>query len=169
MIPPLTHEGLLPPGRHPATFVELEQAFVVGAPNPVERARIYSGLQLYVALLRELLPNAALWINGGFTTHKSQVPADVDVAIAVPAAQVNALKPTEVIRFLQLLTLQHVTSASASSPRVQPMGGLIDAHLVDLSDPASMAVWDQTWSGVTDPVTKTLIPSKVKGYLEVQL
>jgi hypothetical protein len=163
-------EGLLPPGRHHASLSEVRDVFVTAAPNSAHRQRLLNALVLYIDLLKDVFPSGAVWLNGGFCTIKPQPPDDVDVAVAVQATIVNALPPNKLAKLPQLLTLQNATAPSlfaGTLPRVQPMGGLVDAFIVDLSDPASMNLWDQTWSAVKDPITKSIVPGKVKGYLEV--
>jgi hypothetical protein len=169
VIPSLGADARLPKGRHAASLAEVEEVFVVNAPNAQERARLFEVLGHYLAQLRNIFGSGVLWLDGGFVTHKTEVPDDIDLALALTAAEVNGLPAEQRIKLPQLLTLQgaSVPMFSGPIPRIQPMGGLIDAHVVDLSDPASIAVWHETWSRVTDPATKKVIPGAVKGYLEV--
>jgi hypothetical protein len=169
VIPTLDAGGRLPPGRHAATLAEVEDLFVANAPNVAERERLFQALGLYLAQVRDLFASGVIWLDGGFVTHKPEVPDDIDLALALTAAEVNALPPAQLVKMPQLLTLQGVPVPMFTGPipRIQPMGGLIDAHVVDLSDPASIAVWHDTWSRVMDAATKKVIPGLTKGYLEV--
>jgi len=174
--------GQLPPGRHPATWSELERTFVTSAPHPVERAKTYRALVAWASACRELLPSAKFWIDGGFVTHKATAPFDVDVVAVVPLAELKHVSdridaeavayasappgaplpkcPTQV-RFWGLWTLQGVTvnQPGAVVPRVQPYGGHIDAFFIVEENAAAKATWDGYWS--------MSVAHGPKGYLEV--
>ena len=83
-IPALTAEGHLPPGRHASDLAELKSVFVDQAPHREWRQGIYSALEAWLGLVLPYVPGALLWIDGGFVTHKSEAPKDVDVVV-IPA------------------------------------------------------------------------------------
>ncbi|MER5896960.1 hypothetical protein [Streptomyces sp. NPDC001876] len=170
LIPPLTSGGLLPVGRHLATLDELHDMFVIKAPHPEHRQRIFSALELYVSLARDLLPRATLWVDGGFCTYKPIPPKDVDLVLVVSAKVVRHFDQAEWTRMNQLLTLQQVSAGYPQivEHRVQPMGGLVDAFLAEEENPAELDLWDHQWSRVTDD-NGAVIDGAKKGYLEVEL
>jgi hypothetical protein len=168
VLPALTADGLLPPGIHSATLAEVEELFVNNAPHADHRRVIFSGLDLYMRVLTSKVPSGTMWLDGGFVTHKAQPPSDVDLALLIDGTTLGALTPEDWQVMFQLVTLQGVQSHAPAikSPRVQPMGGLIDAFMIEASDPAGRNLWEATWSRVMDE-HKRVIPGKVKGFVEV--
>jgi hypothetical protein len=78
-IPPFDEStGLLPPGDHEATLIEIEGRLCWN----YRRKEIYRGLE-YVA--GELVSHHVdkIWVDGSFVTRKER-PGDVDVAYEVP-------------------------------------------------------------------------------------
>lgn len=168
MLPSLTAENILPVGCHPATLDEVEELFVEQAPFPDERREIWAGFRLYLAQLSKLVPSATIWLDGGFVTHKTWAPADIDLAVLLDGSHLAAFTPEQWQKLAQLVTLQGVTAVTlaAATPRLQPMGGLIDAFVLDVSDRHARTFWEQAWSLVTDQ-TKAIVPGKYKGFVEV--
>lgn len=159
---PEMQADLLPPCVFPqpyqCTVAELHERFVKQAPFPEQRELLFDALRIYNTLVWRFFPQARLWINGGFVTHKRwAAPGDIDVAIIIRLEDYTALPEEAKAELNQLLTLQDV---SASSPdfahlrRLQPMGGMIDGFIgVDTGDPGhqpSLRAWFEQWSGVTD-------------------
>ncbi|MFC9019298.1 DUF6932 family protein, partial [Streptomyces albidoflavus] len=169
LIPPLTSGGMLPVGRHPATLEEIHDVFVARAPHPTHRQRLYSALELYVSLVRDLLPHATLWVDGGFCTHKAAPPADIDLVLFASRRLVQHFDQERWTRMNQLITLQHLTAMKPHTieQRVQPMGGLIDAFLAEEGNPDEIALWDHNWSLVK--IDGKIVDGERKGYLEVEL
>lgn len=159
--------GYLPPRQQPylLTWGEIHEMFVARAPFRERRQRIYSALQLFAESIWELIPDARLWINGGFTTQKDwAAPDDVDVVVlgdAVPP-QIKAALLNQ-----GLLTLEDVTfSVNAKTMHVSALktfGGLVDAYLADVR---SEEVWRAQWSRVKGPDGKIMDGVK-KGFVEV--
>src|SRR5690606_15838481 len=87
------HTGLLPttPDRspHAATVDEVYQTFVVGAPHRGRRQLIWDAFSIYSQLLWGYFPDAQLWLNGGFVTHKRDEPHDLDIAFLVPTSELE--------------------------------------------------------------------------------
>ncbi|MFF9885787.1 DUF6932 family protein [Streptomyces eurythermus] len=170
LIPPLTPGGMLPVGRHPATLEEIHDVFVANAPHAGHRQRLYSALELYVGLVRDLLPRATLWVDGGFCTHKPTPPKDIDLVLFASRRLVQHFDQEEWTRMSQLLTLQNLTAQAppTMAGRIQPMGGLIDAFLAEEGNPDDVALWDHNWSLVRGDDGK-IVEGERKGYLEVAL
>jgi hypothetical protein len=168
VLPSLTADKMLPAGIHQASLDEVEELFVEQAPFRDERREIWSAFQLYVGMLRKLVPSATIWVDGGFVTHKTWAPADMDLAVLLDGSHVSALTPEQLQRLTQLMTLQgvRVTSPLTAAARLQPMGGLIDAFVLEASDPHGRQFWESTWSRVYDQ-NKVLVPGKSKGFVEV--
>ena len=168
-LPPLTAEGVLPASTspHPSDLAELRSLFVDAAPAfRTERAQVFTALELHLSLARDRLgAGTRAWIDGGFITHKTwAAPHDADVAFIVPpniSMVVDEVMP--------LLTLKDVSAAEPrlTTVRLQPMGGLVDAFLVP-DQPASLAIWHDTWSSVKD-ASGAIAAGQRKGYVEVIL
>lgn len=164
MIPAMTADGLLPDGRHPATLDEVRERFVRDAPNSDDRDLVFRALEVHLARARQLFPGATLWLDGGFVTHKPEPPHDVDIVIVYDPSR------TPVVAFDDLSSLLTMFAVSCTlggvpsgQPKLQPMGGLVDAFAVPTTRPDDLAVWDARWRQVKDR------PGMVKGYLEVPL
>ncbi|HVR86343.1 MAG TPA: hypothetical protein VMU54_18615 [Planctomycetota bacterium] len=80
MMPELTGEGLLPPGRHQATLGEIRRRF--GGGNPA-RVRLMKGLEAVLRLPRKM-EASVLYLDGSFVTNKKE-PGDWDAVLLVPA------------------------------------------------------------------------------------
>lgn len=163
LIPQLDSNGLLPEGRHAADLDEIEIVFVHSAPHATVRARIFSAFKLYMDLVKDVVPTGAMWVNGGFCTHKSTPPNDVDIALAVDPVVAQSV---DMAKMVPLVTLQGVVIQGVSAGRIQPMGGLVDAFIFTKGDPAQEDYWDALWSTVKGSDGKPVLGVK-KGYLEV--
>lgn len=165
-LPPMTGDGLLPPGVHRTAVDQLRERFVDDAPFPKERSRVFGAFEVYTELVWALFPTARLWVNGGFVTHKTwAAPGDIDVAVLAPTADINA-------RYAESLSLWTLGGVSVQTlnlqgvPRIQPMGGLIDGFCVPDDVPPAVAYWNDLWSRVIDE-NKAQVPGKMKGFVEV--
>jgi hypothetical protein len=161
----LTSDGLLPVAVHPATLDEVEKVFVDAAPFMAQRGRIFRALVLYAEVVWERLPEAVLWVDGGFVTHKDwEAPHDADVAVLAAGYSPND-HPDDA----HLWTLQGV---SVEEPmldfvkRVQPMGGLIDGFFVPSEVEAAVDWWRQFWQRLRRPGLPDLL--NAKGFVEVR-
>ncbi|OMC18645.1 hypothetical protein A5737_03510 [Mycobacterium colombiense] len=144
--------------------------FVENAPFRDEREVIFEALTLYAKIVANLCPGPALWVNGGFVTHKTwAAPKDADVAVVVPQAHYPNVCSNQMA--WACITLQGVAVSSPSTGggligRIQPMAGLIDGFLTS-DEPAMSDVWDYQWSLVNDQNGNLLPHTTRKGYLEV--
>lgn len=77
-IPPLQHDGFLPPGLHLADMDEIEDRF---GKNTSRRKDLFMRLRLFVELARHC-DALRRFVNGSFVTAKAE-PEDVDVVIWV--------------------------------------------------------------------------------------
>lgn len=171
MLPPMDHRGLLPPANAPyaATFAEVHDRFVTEAPFPEARQRVFDALTLYASLIWDVLPNARLRINGGFTTHKQwAAPEDADVVVVYRAADaphgLDAAVAGPLFTVLQMSG--RIGEATVRLPKAHVMGGLIDAFPAPEELEPVLRSWHHFWSTVTGP-DKTVIPGEYKGYVEV--
>jgi hypothetical protein len=80
MIPPLTGEGMLPPGSHEATVNEIRRRFGTGNSG---RMRLMKGLEAVLRLARKV-GASRLYLDGSFVTDKSE-PGDWDAVLLLPA------------------------------------------------------------------------------------
>lgn len=160
------------PDVHRCTMAELRIRFVDEAPAfKRERAFLYRTLELYADQVWGLLPEATLWIDGGFVTHKDwAAPQDVDLVI-LPTESDFLQYPDEQelkTRLTPLLTLQNVTAAipQAFEERVQPYGGNIDGFLVPPGIDPAKPYWHDLWSRVRGRGGAEA-PDAHKGFVEV--
>ncbi len=79
MIPELTGEGMLPPGRHEATVGEIRRRF--GRGNPV-RTRLMKGLERVLQMAMKV-GASLLFLDGSFVTDKKE-PGDWDAVLVLP-------------------------------------------------------------------------------------
>lgn len=157
------NEWLLPLGRHQATLDEIEALFVTEAPFSEQRALIFSAFTTWVTLVEQVLPVSRYWIDGGFVTHKGWAPpSDVDVTILCQENDLDALGPAEQNRLGLLLT----TPSDGQRPRIQPMGGLVDAFVTKRGPSGNAPYWNQQWSKVRGADGNELV-NLSKGFLEV--
>lgn len=167
-LPDWTEAGLLPPGCHHATLPEIYDRFVTDTPPAThdQRELIYAALSLHLRLVQRFIPAGKAWIDGSFATCSELPPRDVDVAI-VPADwnRLRCLPMEDRARLYLLITLKDVAAIEPVIvlPKLPPMGGLVDAYIVQ---PDQEAVWDEQWSKVLGPNRHVLSDAK-KGYVEV--
>lgn len=165
-LPAIGPDGLLPPGRHRATWDEVWSTFVEVAPFRPERQRVFDALRMEVAGLVEAGGPSAVWVDGGFVTHKRwAAPLDVDV-VYLCSDEAHILRVLNHPRGFSLLTLQDVLTwrpVTTTVPRLQPMGGLVDAFL---ATPGRFDYWHGMWSAVKDEHGE-ITEGAVKGYVEV--
>lgn len=95
MIPQLRADGTLPLGEHHATLAEILRAFPA---NSLERIALNQALQDALPAFQQLkilAPDVIIYINGSFTTAKSD-PNDIDVLFLT-----DLLTENDIIAFLQ--------------------------------------------------------------------
>ncbi len=165
-LPEWTEAGLLPPGIHRTELPDIYERFVLDAPDRPRRELLFSALSVYMQLLQTIVPAGVAWIDGSFCTCCDEPPHDVDVVVK-PADWLglkNAPKPVRTTLYT-LLTLQHVHVASmgVELPRMQPVGGTVDAFLCY---PGQDATWHDRWSSVLD-AAGNVVSGKAKGFAEV--
>ena len=97
-------------------------------------------------------------MNGGFVTHKSAKPKDIDVVIVARPSEVNVLDMSDMIPLL--------THTGEDGVRVQPMGGLVDGFIVERGNPDKIRYWDDYWKTVLDE-SRVALEGERKGYVEV--
>jgi len=103
-LPPLTDEGVLPPGDYAPSRAEFERSFVdIG--DAARRAKIYAGWNRHRNRLQEdgLARSARELLNGSFTASTWE-PRDIDIVVEYPvtSTELRMLRPTSpIIRLLQ--------------------------------------------------------------------
>lgn len=177
--------GFLPPGIHPCTWEDFVTLFVESAPHPEHRRKRLAALEVYLDCLSELFPQATLWLDGGFVSHKQDPPFDVDVLVKVSNADYAAVlrdldqeskalqawaqagavdsppKMPKTVQFAGLQTLHEVQTAGMALPRVQPFGGRVDGFIVPANAAKTLDQFRRDW--MVDMVTGTK-----KGFVEVK-
>lgn len=160
--------GYLPPSQTPylVTMADIHELFVAQAPFRERREVLFAAFEIYAALIWERIPDARIWVDGGFTTHKSwEAPDDVDVVVVaddVPRTTKGGLVSDG------LLTLQKVTAELNGKDlppvdKLRPFGGLIDAYF---ATSATTQLIKMQFSKVRGP-DGLIVPNLSKGILEV--
>jgi hypothetical protein len=161
---------LLPPSAEPytATFEEIHDRFVLGAPFAVDRQAVFDALFLYAKLIWQIIPDARLRINGGFVTHKSwAAPADVDIAVVCPTISQDQLdRATSAPLFTLLNVSGEIAKSRVTIAKLHLMGGLVDAFPILPALPATDALFRRIWAMVKGE-DGTITPGLTKGYIEV--
>lgn len=162
--------GLLPLAANPyaATLPEVYERFVEEAPHRERRELIFRALEIYAELVWASFPDARLRIDGGFVTHKTWEPHDVDVVVICPTTS-PAIR--EKAFSDGLFTMENVTGETRDGrihtiDRLQPMGGLIDGFYVPETQLPVKLWFEDFWTRVTDQ-NKNVVPGIRKGYVEV--
>lgn len=161
-LPAMTPEGRLPPGIHRATLDEVHKRFVEDAPARAHRDMVFRAMEIHLSRLVGIAGHGRVWIDGGFVTHKSAAPNDVDlVFFCRDAAHLGEVLAHPLVP--ELLTLQGVLFEqpfTAFTRRIQPVAGLVDAFL---ASPRTEVYWRAQWSQVKEA------PGLTKGFVEVML
>lgn len=129
----------LPPGRHPATVSEVEEAYVPDGDENREKlwAELLTAMELFSECVK---PLAEVWVGGSFTTSEEH-PHDLDVVFLFPVVDDNDPALKVVNRF-------H-TAAKQSLPDVQifylpvPRTGMGNEPSWYMQN---RGYWDQFWS-----------------------
>jgi hypothetical protein len=168
MLPPVDPTtGFLPLGAHPATLDDLYFAFVQNAPDMPRRHLIFDALSVYLSTVKTFFPSGLALVDGGFTTHKADVPHDVDVVLLPDDPSVASYwTEKQWMDWQGLVTLQDVIIGgqdAAYYQRVQPFGGLLDGFL---AAPEREQQWREFWATIRGKDNQPIPNSK--GYLEVR-
>lgn len=165
--------GILPAGMHTSDLNEIRARFVDEAPAATRGRRelIFAALSLHVTMLRRLFIGhpTRFWIDGGFTTHKTWIPRDADLACIVPPA---AFELASKDAALPLWTLSNVTARRGAlgpevvTEKLHTMGGLTDAYIYRADQPDVLELARRQWSRVRDR-EGAIVDGLIKGIVEV--
>lgn len=97
----LNADGYLSPGIHDMTMEEIQEAFVVPFPGSTTRPVVFAGYEKHRAELEALNINIEQFIDGSFTTSKTD-PSDVDMVCFADANVVDNLPPEKQEALLKL-------------------------------------------------------------------
>jgi len=162
--------GLLPVAAdpYPATFRDIHERFVAGAPFEERRQLLFDTLVIYAKLIWAVYPDAKLRIDGGFVTHKTwAAPDDVDIAVVCPTispAQRDAAINAGLFSVKAATGVVHRRQI-APVPKLHAMGGLVDSFYVPEKDHPIRQFLEDYWSTETGPDKKPT--GRRKGYVEV--
>lgn len=81
---------LLEPGLHDFAIEEIGNHFLLDFPTSKTRKTLIEGLKAFIAHLADVGAPIELWIDGSFTTKKTD-PNDIDLVIFSPAEILNKL------------------------------------------------------------------------------
>jgi hypothetical protein len=93
---------LLEPGLHDFEIEEIGNHFLLDFPTSKTRKSLIEGLTAFIAHLADVGAPIELWIDGSFTTKKTD-PNDIDLVIFSPAEVINKL-PADKQALFQVLT-----------------------------------------------------------------
>ncbi len=137
---------------------DLRLRFVDGAPHSTRRDTLLQAFELYAEQVWEILPEARLWVDGGFVTHKAWEPKDIDVVILVSHSDVVGVDQSR---------LFPPSDSDGGEWDTNPTHGrVVDGFIADRNDPAVTRYWSDFWSTVTDE-SKEPVEGVRKGYVEV--
>lgn len=150
-----TADGLLPPGRHVATVVDVEQALVEPFPESTRRSLFASWRARRDALLA-LLP-VVEWVDGSFVGAKP-VPADIDLVTILSVEDHDGLTVTDRDALYRLVDNAHCREEFGCD--VYPLVTFPDGHPDHAGAVAMRDYWADWWGHDRD--------RRAKGYLEVR-
>lgn len=164
MIPELQDNGLLPLGRHPSSFEEVEERF---APSDnMQRSKLWSEWLELTNLVHSTVGDLpAVWIGGSFVSSKEE-PNDLDVVYILKTESVLAL---DEFRKSVLAVIAEDQYTGSVQPYFLYIEEMLDATPNTKNGDATIALmqrgyWDQLWSRTRDS-NNPAYPAR--GYLEV--
>ena len=108
---PGPYSFLLPPGMHPCTLPDVEEAMVKPFGTSQTRGRIFNGLSRYLADCQTHGISGRIWLDGSFVTGKND-PGDVDVISLVSADLIRRLDAAD-----QTFALHTLKGGEATKPQ----------------------------------------------------
>lgn len=158
MIPAFTEEGVLPPGRHPATEIEVERRFVMTFPASMTRKDLYDGWMRRREELLDLVSVVAEWLDGSFVTAKSDA-GDIDLVTLIRQDVINALGLEDRKGLFKLVAGDHPRIAFGCHSFLMVVCDEGDANHDNYL--WARGYWDRWWSMHGDS-------PDTKGYVEVR-
>lgn len=149
-IPPLSVDGLLPPGIHASTLVEVEEQF---GSDTARRRQLFAKLRSFLDFVRTFGVFSTVIVDGSFVTDKPD-PGDIDVVLVLPnqAAGATLLGKPNVLQLVD----QHAVKKT------------YDVHLFIQPPPLSMAEFFQTLRP-EEAIRLGVPPDHRRGILRVDL
>jgi hypothetical protein len=87
----MEHLPILPPGLHELGESEIDNHFASGFPDSTTRLPLIAGLRSFIAALRQMEISFEIWIDGSFTTNKTN-PNDIDLVVFADGNSFNQLE-----------------------------------------------------------------------------
>jgi len=148
----------LPPGRHEATVVEIEQLLVDDFPSSHNRRPLFESWRNVIAAMQRVIPIQAQWLDGSFVTTKEE-PADIDIVTHFDGESLEGLDPVD-------QTLLRGLVGNAASQALHGCDSYVIAaypagHAARPAYEAALSYWDGWFGRARD--------GKPKGYVEVVL
>ena len=97
----MEHLPILPPGLHEVGESEIDNHFASGFPDSTTRLLLIAGLRSFFRALRQIEISFEIWIDGSFTTNKTN-PNDVDLVVFADANLCNQLEIEKQERLIML-------------------------------------------------------------------
>jgi hypothetical protein len=97
----MEHEPLLAPGLHDFELHDIGNHFLSNFPNSSTRKNLIDGLNNYIGLLSVFGIPLEIWLDGSFTTKKTD-PCDIDLVIFASVHDLNNLTVDGQRKFLGL-------------------------------------------------------------------
>jgi hypothetical protein len=166
-LPDLDADGLLPPGRHVATLVEVEERFITAFSTSNSRTALWAGYLSHRAALTALVPVEAQWLDGSFVTAVND-PGDVDVVSIFDSSQFNALDPATRMAVGPLVAGGGSKVFGCHSFFIASVPG---AHAQFPDYLKRRASWDHLWSVINQKhpeYADARFATMTKGYVEIK-
>lgn len=96
-----SHDPIFPPGIHDITVEDLSNHFLKEFQGSATRPRLIEGLLRFLRALAGQGVPCEVWVDGSFSTKKES-PADVDLVVFMPAAQIDRLAQDQRGAFMML-------------------------------------------------------------------
>ena len=87
----MEEKPLLPPGLHDFELDDIGNHFLIDFPESCTRFNLIEGFKKYISLLSKVGIPIELWLDGSFTTKKTD-PNDIDMVIFASEKDVNHLQ-----------------------------------------------------------------------------
>lgn len=145
-LPHWTPQNLLPPGRHQADLADVYERLVFDAPHQNDREILFSALNSYLGVARQVMSSGRAWIGGAFVMRTGHPPRGLDVVLLPDEwGALKRLDDEGRTALYGLLTLRGVIVGQPAMylEQVQPVGGMLDGFLCR---PGDEDVWETVWT-----------------------
>ena len=141
-----SNSPLFQAGLHEITENDFENIFVVPFKGSATRSTLILRLKAYLKELKEIGLNFEIWIDGSFSTNKSD-PNDIDIAVFASSDDINGLAIDKRDKLMLLLGEHDIVRARYNC----------DVYFVPLGNEIARSYW-RGWFGFSRGETPKGIP-----------